>query len=71
MVDAFDAMTTTRPYRKALPIAEARRRLQEGGGTQWDVRIVAAFVHLLDTTSLALPEPVPLLAQAGQATSAA
>jgi putative nucleotidyltransferase with HDIG domain len=60
VADAFDAMTTTRPYRKALPLAEARRRLEEGAGSQWDARIVSAFIYLLDTTSLAESEPTPL-----------
>jgi len=60
VADAFDAMTTTRPYRKALPIAEARRRLQEGAGSQWDARIVTAFLRLLETTPLGQPEPLPL-----------
>ena len=60
VADAFDAMTTTRPYRKALPIAEARRRLQEGAGSQWDARIVTAFLRLLETTPLGHPEPLPL-----------
>jgi HD-GYP domain-containing protein (c-di-GMP phosphodiesterase class II) len=61
VADAFDAMTTTRPYRKALPIAEARRRLSEGAGSQWDARIVTAFLRLLETTPLGQPEPLPLL----------
>jgi HD-GYP domain-containing protein (c-di-GMP phosphodiesterase class II) len=60
VVDAFDAMTTTRPYRNALPVAEAHRRLEQGAGTQWDARIVGAFLRLLDTTSIGLPEPLPL-----------
>jgi HD-GYP domain-containing protein (c-di-GMP phosphodiesterase class II) len=60
VVDAFDAMTTTRPYRKALPLAEARRRLEGGAGSQWDARIVSAFLRLLDTTPLGLPEPLEL-----------
>jgi len=60
VADAFDAMTTTRPYRKALPIAEARRRLSEGAGTQWDARIVTAFLRLLEATPLGQPEPLPL-----------
>jgi HD-GYP domain-containing protein (c-di-GMP phosphodiesterase class II) len=60
VADAFDAMTTTRPYRKALPVAEARRRLNDGAGTQWDARIVAAFLRLLETTPLGQPEPLPL-----------
>jgi diguanylate cyclase (GGDEF)-like protein len=42
--DAFSAMTTTRPYRKALDIAEALRRLEDAAGTQLDERLVVAFV---------------------------
>jgi len=60
VADSFDAMTTTRPYRKALPVSEAHRRLGEGSGTQWDPRVVAAFLELLDTTPLGQPEPLPL-----------
>jgi putative nucleotidyltransferase with HDIG domain len=60
IADSFDAMTTTRPYRKALPIAEAYRRLAEGAGTQWDPRAIAAFLKLLDTTPLGQSEPVSL-----------
>jgi putative nucleotidyltransferase with HDIG domain len=60
VADSFDAMTTTRPYRKALPVSEAHRRLGEGSGTQWDPRVVAAFLELLDTTPLGQPEPLTL-----------
>jgi putative nucleotidyltransferase with HDIG domain len=60
VADAFDAMTTTRPYRKALPLAEARRRLEEGAGSQWDARIISAFLHLLETTPLGQAEPLTL-----------
>ena len=44
VVDSYDAMTTTRPYRVALPHTEAVRRLQDGAGRQWDPRVVATFV---------------------------
>jgi putative nucleotidyltransferase with HDIG domain len=64
VADAFDAMTTTRPYRNALPIAEAHRRLDEGAGTQWDASVVTVFLHLLDTTPLGRPEPLVLHAPA-------
>ena len=47
VVDAFDAMTTDRPYRKALPIEEACRRLNESAGRQFDPDIVAAFLRTL------------------------
>ena len=60
VADAFDAMTTTRPYRKAMPIYEAYRRLEESAGAQWDARVVTVFLHLLDTTPLGRPEPLSL-----------
>ena len=42
--DAFSAMTTTRPYRKALDLEEALRRLEDAAGTQLEERLVVAFV---------------------------
>jgi putative nucleotidyltransferase with HDIG domain len=42
--DAFSAMTTTRPYRKAMDVREALARLEDAAGTQLDERLVAAFV---------------------------
>lgn len=47
VADAFDAMTEHRPYRAALPVAEALARLQEGAGSQWDPAIVPAFLRLV------------------------
>jgi diguanylate cyclase (GGDEF)-like protein len=46
--DAFHAMTTDRPYRGRLPLEEARKRLLEGAGTQFDPEVVDVFVRLLD-----------------------
>ena len=47
--DAFSAMTTTRPYRKALDVGEALRRLEDAAGTQLDEELVVAFVHGIET----------------------
>jgi HD-GYP domain-containing protein (c-di-GMP phosphodiesterase class II) len=41
--DAFDAMTSDRPYRKGLSVAEALRRLEAGSGSQFDPRMVYEF----------------------------
>jgi diguanylate cyclase (GGDEF)-like protein len=49
--DAFSAMTTTRPYRKALDVQEAIRRLEDAAGTQLDERLVVAFIHGLETAA--------------------
>ncbi len=48
LVDAYDAMTSDRPYRKRLERAEAVRRLREGAGTQWDARMVEAFIGWIE-----------------------
>ncbi|MDP8911189.1 MAG: diguanylate cyclase, partial [Actinomycetota bacterium] len=45
--DAFHAMTTDRPYRRRLPHAEARRRLEQAAGTQFDPRVVETYLRLL------------------------
>ena len=47
VVDAFDAMTSERAYRKPLPRHEALRRLRAGAGMQFDPRVVETIVHVL------------------------
>jgi diguanylate cyclase (GGDEF)-like protein len=47
--DAFSAMTTTRPYRKALDLREALTRLEDAAGTQLDEELVKAFVEGIET----------------------
>ena len=46
-VDAFDAMTNDRPYRRALGRDEARRRIAAGAGTAFDPRVVRALLAAL------------------------
>jgi len=45
--DAFDAMTTDRPYRSALPHEEATSRLRAGAGGQFDPAVVEVFLQTL------------------------
>jgi diguanylate cyclase (GGDEF)-like protein len=47
--DTFSAMTTSRPYRKALDLEEALRRLEDASGTQLDESLAAAFVEGIRT----------------------
>jgi diguanylate cyclase (GGDEF)-like protein/putative nucleotidyltransferase with HDIG domain len=54
--DAFSAMTTTRPYRKALDLEEALRRLEQAAGSQLEARLVEVFVVGLRTVADA-PQP--------------
>jgi HD-GYP domain-containing protein (c-di-GMP phosphodiesterase class II) len=48
VVDAFDAMTTDRPYRAALTVDHATGELQRVAGTQFDPELVAAFLEIVD-----------------------
>jgi HD-GYP domain-containing protein (c-di-GMP phosphodiesterase class II) len=45
--DTFDAMTSTRPYRKGLPFEVAFAELREFGGTQFDPEIVEKFISCM------------------------
>jgi hypothetical protein len=47
VVDAYDAMTTTRPYREAVPQEEAEAVLRRERGRQFDPRVVDAFLDCL------------------------
>jgi HD-GYP domain-containing protein (c-di-GMP phosphodiesterase class II) len=49
--DAFSAMTTTRPYRKALDVREALTRLGDAAGSQLDGDLVRAFIEGIETAS--------------------
>ncbi|HEY7590218.1 MAG TPA: diguanylate cyclase [Candidatus Limnocylindrales bacterium] len=49
VADAFSAMTTTRPYRRALMIEEALKRLEDAAGSQLDEQLVAAFTEGIRT----------------------
>ncbi len=48
VADAYDAMTTDRPYRRALDRSTACNALQEGVGTQFDDDVVVAFLEALN-----------------------
>jgi diguanylate cyclase (GGDEF)-like protein len=60
--DAFSAMTTTRPYRKALSVEEALTRLEDACGSQLDEDFVTAFVNGIRTVATA---PMPGDEQSG------
>jgi putative nucleotidyltransferase with HDIG domain len=47
VADAYDAMTSDRPYRSAMPSDVARGRLDESGGSQFDPEVVTAFLAVL------------------------
>ena len=51
--DAWDAMTTDRPYRRALGRDHARRELETNAGTQFCARAVHALVSVVDSAAAA------------------
>jgi putative nucleotidyltransferase with HDIG domain len=51
VADAFDAMTTDRPYRKALSLEIALGELQKNSGTQFDPKVVKTFLRICDEES--------------------
>jgi len=45
--DAFDAMTSDRPYRSALSVEDALAEMTKGGGTQFDPVVAQALVAIV------------------------
>jgi putative nucleotidyltransferase with HDIG domain len=56
--DAYEAMTSARPYRAALPPAAAAYELRAGAGTQFDPGLVDRFVEVLQERGWPLTPPV-------------
>ncbi len=56
IVDAYDAMTTDRPYRAALSADETIHRLRLGRGTQFDPYTLGFFLDLLTSGRLVTPD---------------
>ncbi len=48
IVDAYDSMTSDRPYRKAYPPEEALERLKEGVGAQFDPVLVWVWIRFVE-----------------------
>lgn len=51
VADAFEAMTSDRPYRSALTREDAMRELRTNAGSQFDPEVVDHFLRLLDKTA--------------------
>jgi len=51
VADAYDAMTSDRPYREAMPSRVARLRIAQAVGSQFDTTVVAAFEAILASST--------------------
>jgi ribonuclease P protein subunit RPR2 len=61
VADSFDAMTSDRPYRSALPMEAAVEEIRAGAGTQFDPQVTEAFLELAEDDSFARPSGHALL----------
>ncbi len=52
IIDAYDAMTNYRPYRKAMSFAEAMEELRKCAGTQFDPDLVEVFLEVVESDCL-------------------
>ena len=57
VADAFDAMTSARPYRDALSEAYAINEIRDHAGSQFDPAVVAAFMRSLGYEKGGIPDP--------------
>lgn len=58
LADAFDAMTSDRPYRKAMPIADVVAEFKRCSGSQFDPYLVKVLLKLIEASnprSVAIP----------------
>lgn len=55
LADSFDAMTTDRPYRKALPLEVALEEVRRGAGSQFDPELAVKWLELPWTELAQLP----------------
>jgi putative two-component system response regulator len=54
VADVFDALTHARPYKPAWPVSQAIARIQRASGSQFDPRVVSAFLAIHETTVMAV-----------------
>jgi len=48
IADTFEAMTSTRPYRPALPLEEIIKQLKQGAGLHFDPKLVEVFIGIVE-----------------------
>jgi len=56
VADAYDAMTSDRPYRKAMSPFDAKEVIERGAGKEFDPMVVDAFMSAFRKRELEVPE---------------
>lgn len=57
VADTFDAMTTTRPYQKAMSLSFVLDKMRAMSGTRFAPEVVSALVAAVETGDITQPEP--------------
>lgn len=65
VADTFDAMTTNRPYQRAMPLSHVTEKMKAMAGTRFDPRVVEAFLAAVDAGDITPPEPSAERSEAG------
>lgn len=60
IADAFDAMTTNRSYRKALPVEYAAEEIIKNAGTQFDPELASIFADLIKSKEITVENQLSL-----------
>jgi putative nucleotidyltransferase with HDIG domain len=58
VADVYDSLTSDRPYRKAMPFFDAKHIIVKGSGTDFDPRVVKAFVAAFDSGDMEVPDVI-------------
>ena len=58
--DAYDSLTSDRPYRRAVSPFEARQLICGGSGTSFDPNVVMAFTAAFDAREMEIPDGLPV-----------
>ena len=58
VADVYDSLTSDRPYRKAMSPFDAKEIIVKGSGTDFDPRVVNAFVSAFQRREMEVPEVV-------------
>jgi HD-GYP domain-containing protein (c-di-GMP phosphodiesterase class II) len=55
IADTFDAMTTTRPYQKAMTLEYVIEKMKSMSGTRFDPKIIEAFLRAVEAGDMIPP----------------
>ena len=55
IADAYDAMSSDRPYRKALSLKEIKNEFSKNAGVQFDPEMASTFIEILENKNNIIP----------------